>query len=97
MGVPVVTLVGPVHRQRVTYSMLKNIGVEKTIAWTEEEYVQCATSLARDPARLHDLRGEIHRAVRASILCNPAQFTREYEAALLAAWRERSLIKPAAG
>ena len=34
MGVPVVTLVGPAHRQRVSYSILKNIGIEDTIAHT---------------------------------------------------------------
>lgn len=91
MGVPVVTLVGPVHRQRVSYSMLKNIGIEDGIAWSEDEYVDCGAALVADPQRLGELRRRIHQAVRASILCDPLRFTRELEMSLQAAWRAKVL------
>ena len=88
MGVPVVTLVGTAHRQRVTYSMLKNIGVEETIAWSEKAYIEAAVSLAQNPAALAELRQRIAHNTRASILCDAPRFTRQFEAALLQAWRE---------
>lgn len=83
MGVPVVTLVGAVHRQRVTYSILRNIGVEDTIAWDEADFVARAVALARDPDRLAALRRTIPEAIRASILCDARRFTREFETSLL--------------
>lgn len=88
MGVPVVTLVGQAHRQRVGYSMLKNIGVEDTIAWSEEEYVKTAVSLAQDPERLASLRQTIAANIRRSVLCDAPRFTRQLEAALRRAWDE---------
>ncbi|MEK6771729.1 MAG: tetratricopeptide repeat protein [Pseudomonadota bacterium] len=87
MGVPVVTLVGSAHRQRVGYSMLKNIGVEETIAWSEDQYLAVATSLANDPQRLATLRQRIARNMRASILCDAPRFTRQLEDALTQAWQ----------
>jgi len=82
MGVPVVTLAGAVHRQRVTYSMLRNIGIEDTIAWDEEEYVNRAIALAGDPDRLTALHRAIADGVRSSILCDARRFTREFESSL---------------
>jgi len=87
--VPVVTLVGPAHRQRVSYSMLKNIGVEETIAWNEDEYVTKAVRLAGDPQALAELRRRIAGNIRRSILCDAPRFTRQFEAALLRVWAER--------
>jgi protein O-GlcNAc transferase len=88
MGVPVVTLVSKAHRQRVGYSMLKNIGVEETITWNEDEYVEIAARLAQDPARLASLRERIAAGIRASILCDPPRFTRQLEGALRRVWGE---------
>ncbi len=90
MGVPVVTLTGKVHAQRVSYSILKNIGVEETIAWTEAEYAEIAVGLARDPAALSALRARIPGAVRGSILCDPERFTRQLEELYRTLWNEKS-------
>lgn len=81
MGVPVVTLVGQMHRARVSYTILKNIGVTDTVATDEDEYVKVAASLANDHARLERLRKDIPRRLRGSILCDPVRFTRQLEAA----------------
>ena len=86
MGVPVVTLAGPAHRQRVGYSLLKNSGVEDTVAWNEEDYIAKAVALAGDPARLTALRQAIADGIRKSVLCDPRRFTRQLEAALQQAW-----------
>lgn len=88
MGVPVVTLAGSAHRQRVSYSMLKNIRMEETIAWDEDQYVAKAVRLARDPQALTELRRHIAETTRHSILCDPPRFTRQLEAALRQVWKE---------
>lgn len=82
MGVPVLTLVGEVHRQRVSYSILKNIGVEDSIAYSEEEFVEIGKNLAEDLRSLTTLRHRIAKSIRNSILCDPERFTRQFEDAL---------------
>lgn len=47
-GLPIVTLPGTFMRGRQTYGMLRQIGVEDTIANTVEEYVHIAVRLGRD-------------------------------------------------
>jgi len=98
MGVPVLTLVGSAHRQRVSYSLLKNIGVEETIAFTEAEYAAIAHRLSGDLQSLHELRERVATKVRASILCDPERFTRQFEAALCGAWDDccSNIGRPAA-
>jgi len=83
MGVPVVTLVGTTHAQRVSYSILKNLDLDELINWTKDDYVANAVQLARDTARLTHLRGEIRRRLQQSILCDPVRFTRQFEEALI--------------
>jgi predicted O-linked N-acetylglucosamine transferase (SPINDLY family) len=86
MGVPVVVLTGQLHRQRVGYSILKNANIEETIAYSEDEYIATAVRLAKDHDALMRLRRDIHTRLRASILCDPAHFTRQLEEAYLQAW-----------
>jgi protein O-GlcNAc transferase len=88
MGVPLLTLVGQPHRQRVSYSLLKNIGVEDTIAWSEDDYVGIAMRLAKDLPALSGLRQHIARSIRGSILCDPPRYTRQFETTLRRAWDE---------
>jgi predicted O-linked N-acetylglucosamine transferase (SPINDLY family) len=96
MGVPVVTLVGKTHRQRTSYSILKNAGLEETICRTEDEYVSTAARLSGDPAALAELRCQVTSRIRRSVLCDPARFTRQFEDVLLAAagrrYRESRLV-----
>lgn len=86
MRVPVVILAGQLHRQRVGYSILKNAGIEETIAYTEDEYVTVAVKLAKERDSLEKLRRDIHARLRASILCDPVRFTRQLETTYLQAW-----------
>jgi predicted O-linked N-acetylglucosamine transferase (SPINDLY family) len=92
MGVPVVTWVGRTHRQRVSYSMLKNIGVEDTIAYDAEQYVAIAAALARDLEGLGRLRARVADCVRRSILCDPARFARQLEDTLWRAAASRGIV-----
>lgn len=90
MGVPVITLVGKLHAQRVSYSILKNIGVEDTIACSEEEYIDRAVALAGDVVALRNLGERIRSSVRSSILCDPVRFTHQIEELYLQAWEEKT-------
>ena len=45
---PIVTLPGPYMRGRTTYSILKILDIEETIAKTKKEYVDIAFRLAKD-------------------------------------------------
>jgi len=83
MGVPVVTLVGDAHVNRVSYSILKNIGFEETTAFSEEEYVNIAVDLAKNPDRLNVLRPTIHLMFAHSPVARPELFMPDLEALYL--------------
>ena len=90
MGVPLLTLVGQSHRQRVSYSLLKNIGVEDTIAWSVDDYVGIAKQLAKDLPALSELRQRIARSIRGSILCDAPRYTSQFETTLRNIWAKHN-------
>lgn len=87
MGVPVVTLVGNEHRQRVSYSILKNIGIEQTIAYSKEEYLNIARGLAKDKLARKELRHSLRTRLKNSILCDTPRFTKQLEEKYLDMWQ----------
>lgn len=91
MAVPVITLVGQAHAQRLSYSIINNAGVnmDDCISFSEDEYVQRAVDLAGNPARLDELRASIPDAMHRSILCDPASFTRQMESLYIRAWNKK--------
>lgn len=82
MGVPVITLAGNTHAERVSYSILANTGLDELVTWSEADYIARAIELGRDRAALNALRTAIPEKIRASILCDPQRFTRQFEAVL---------------
>lgn len=90
MGVPVITLLGKLHAQRVSYSILKNIGHEELVAQNEKEYIDIACDLAANQEFLRALRKRIPQDLSNSILCNPERFTRQLEQVYLNAWDKYS-------
>lgn len=66
MGVPVVTLRGLRHSERVGVSILTHLGITETIADTEDEFVAIAVRLARDATFMAQTRGRIEVAVAAT-------------------------------
>ena len=85
MGVPVVTLVGMRHGERVAYSILANLGVMDTVAESGRDYVDTAVRLATDPAFMATVRAAIRRGVEYSALTDMPRHTRALEAAYEAA------------
>jgi len=97
IGVPVLTLVGNSHAQRVSYSILKNIGFEESIAFSREQYIEKAVQLSQSPASLSVLRRCLVTLFKHSILRNPSLFTRQMETLISDAWQEKTgLSLPAA-
>jgi len=91
MGVPVITLVGPLHAQRVSYSILKNIGFEETITFSHDDYIAKAIQLAANPDGLDILRKTLPILLKHSITGQPEQFTRQLEALYLEACQKKGI------
>jgi predicted O-linked N-acetylglucosamine transferase (SPINDLY family) len=87
MGVPVVTLRGDRWVGRVSESILAAVGLPDLIAADRDAYVECAVSLATDPARISALRDGLRNQVETSALCDGPRFVRDLEAAYRAMWK----------
>lgn len=83
MEVPVVTLCGERQSERMTYSILKNLGVEGGIAHSDAEYVDIACRLAQDPAGRAAMSAQIRQRLRDSTISDMGVYTRNLEAAFL--------------
>jgi predicted O-linked N-acetylglucosamine transferase (SPINDLY family) len=87
MGVPVVSLAGETHASRMGASILGAVGLQELVAQTPDQYLDIATGLARDPARLAALRAGLRARMRASALMDAQGFTRDLESAYREMWR----------
>ena len=87
MGVPVITLAGPVHMACVGASLLHCAGLDELVAHDDAHYVNIAIELARDAAKRRTLRAELRTRLAASPLLDHAGFTRRLEAHCRHAWR----------
>lgn len=96
MGVPVITLAGNTHAQRVSYSILRNCGLEHLATWSEADYIARAVALGKDLTAMNELRASIPEKIRASILCDAPRFTRQFEASLIDAYEHASGNRAAA-
>jgi len=98
MGVPVVTMTGRDHRARVGTSLLNAVGHPEWCARDAEDFVQIATALALDPARLATLRRSLRGEMERSPLLDHAGQAAKFGAALRgcwSAWCERAAPKAA--
>ena len=86
MGVPVVTLAGHTHAERVSYSILRNCALDELVTWSETDYIARAVALGSNVAALDALRASIPGKVRSSILCDAERFTRQFETLLADAY-----------
>lgn len=68
MGAPCVSLKGPAPYERLSWSVLSNVGLPELCADTLEGYIETAVSLGSDPARIAELRATMRDRLRASPL-----------------------------
>ena len=81
MGVPVMTLQGDRHVQRVSSSILHRIGLADLIATSPDEYVRKTVALARDWQRLKSLQTGMRERILSSPLMDKQGFARQMEKA----------------
>ena len=87
MGVPVIALSGQTPVGRGGRSILCNVGLGDLIAYSPEQYVDLAVTLARDLPRLGELRKSLRQRMRSSALMDAPRFARNVEAAYRNVWR----------
>gem|GEM_PF-2186962 len=86
MGVPVVTLKGPQHVQRTTYSMLAHLGLNMLVAENENSYVSIICDLAQQPEYLNDIRARLAQAVKRITARGNKGYVHQLEDAFEAMW-----------
>lgn len=86
MGLPVVTLAGDRHMSRVGVSLLQAIGHPEWIANSAEAYIQLATDLAADRARLAAWRTGLRDELARSPLLDHAGQAQRFASALRNCW-----------
>lgn len=82
MGVPVVSLVGRTHVERVGLTLLRQAGLADLATPSREEFIRIAVEWAADRARLARVRRGLRRRLRASALLDAAGHARRWEALL---------------
>jgi predicted O-linked N-acetylglucosamine transferase (SPINDLY family) len=78
MGVPVVTYPGQTFAGRHSTSHLSNAGCEQFITRDLADYIDLAVGWANRTAELAVLRSMLREQVRASHLCNAAEFAADF-------------------
>ncbi|MGB7521472.1 MAG: O-linked N-acetylglucosamine transferase, SPINDLY family protein, partial [Spirulinaceae cyanobacterium] len=88
MGIPLVTRVGEQFAARNSYTMMKNVGVETGIAWSDEEYLEWGIRLGKNAALRQEVAWQLRKSRQTSPLWNAKQFTREMERAYQQMWQQ---------
>lgn len=81
MGVPFITLADRPSVGRLGCSILEGLGHAEWTAYTEEEYVELAVTLASDLPKLADIRNGLRHKMKKSPLMDEPAFSRKVEAA----------------
>lgn len=86
-GLPVITLAGSHGASCSAASILTSVGLAELVAHDAAAYVSIAQALARDVARVNQLRHGMRTRLIEAGLCDGKRFTRELEAAYRQAWQ----------
>jgi protein O-GlcNAc transferase len=88
MGVPVITFEGSGLVSRISAIVLRHLGLESFIAKDEQRYIEIAVSLANEPQRIRELRGQLRAKLAESPLMDATGHVRNLEAAYRQFWHE---------
>ena len=78
-GLPVVTLVGARHAERMSASVLMHAGLAELVTTTPEAYVALACRLALDPAFRRETQTHVRAALSDPHLTDPRRYVRALE------------------
>lgn len=87
MGAPVITCPGVRSWSRSAASILTTLGLSECIAASPDDYVQRAVQLARNPARIAQMRQSLRTRMQESPLMDKRLFARNMELALRQMWQ----------
>ncbi|MDR1687066.1 MAG: hypothetical protein LBS21_00450 [Clostridiales bacterium] len=79
MGVPIVSMYGEKHVERVGFSMLKNVGLADLAASNEADFVRNAAQLANNTQRINFLRKTLRETFKKSPLGDTSSFKVDFE------------------
>jgi protein O-GlcNAc transferase len=86
MGIPVVTFPGEKSASRHVLGSFDYLGLGDCIARSAQDYVERASALASNPARLTSLRHSLRERMAASPLCDGTRFAAALECAYEIMW-----------
>ncbi len=81
-GIPVVTLIGTRHAERMSASIMRHMNLDHLVTQTEAAYVDLAVALSTDSARRATVAAEVEVKFAAASKRYPERYTRDLEAAL---------------
>ena len=94
-GLPVLTCQGDTFAGRVAASLLQAVGLPELMTRSLAEYEDLALHLARDPARLAEIRQRLRACRDTAPLFDSTAFTRDLETAYTSMWeRWRTGLPP---
>jgi predicted O-linked N-acetylglucosamine transferase (SPINDLY family) len=94
LGVPVVSCSGeaggfaPRFSSRMGKALLHGLDLQELVTDDPQAYVTTAVALARDPARLRELRASLRARMGASALLDERLHAAAFESALRGMWRQ---------
>ncbi len=88
MGVPVVAFAGQLAMSRAAASVLHHAGLAELVAHSVDDYVDGAVALARNPARLAQLRNAMRARLLSSPLLDAPRLVANLETAYREMWRQ---------
>lgn len=86
MGVPLVSMEGDCFKSRLSTGILAYLGRTEWLAQSEDRYVEIATQLASDPARLHQMRQRQRAEVESSPLMSETSYRQHFSEAMRVFW-----------
>ena len=87
MGVPVLTIAGSKIMERVSGSLMHQLGLENWVLNTKDQYISTAEIMANDIISLSTLRRNLRVKAQATIF-NAKKYTLELENAIEVAWSD---------
>ena len=86
MGVPVFSVLGKMHHERVSASILNTVGLSEFVGETQEDMVKRVVNCCADITALASLRASLRDRVSSSPLCDGADLARQIEPVYRKLW-----------
>jgi protein O-GlcNAc transferase len=93
MGVPVVTTCGATFASRHSTSYLRNIGLDRFVTNSLDEYIQLAVDLASNPKELQEAQKGLRNRLLDSPICDYNKFSLDLTKELRKIWTEWCVSK----